>query len=130
MNKGGWLFVIIAGGYIAFELSMLNKLGYRMEVDHILERMVSAQHAMTRCSQATSTEQQNFSHRLERFMGRAKRELSEANPAMDDAQIATILDGQVSDIQQSTDVAIATLGCESPEVSTLVRRYAVYARRR
>lgn len=127
MNKGGWLFVIIVGGYIAFEISMLNRLGYRMEVDHVLDQMVSAQHAVARCGNATSSQKKKFARRLATLETRATRELAESDPSLDSAQIAAVIAGQMSEIQQSVDASIASLGCDSPEVETLFRRYTIYA---
>lgn len=127
MNKGGWLFVLIAGGYILFEISMLHKLGYRMEVDHILEQMISAQHAVARCGNPTSSQQKKFARRMATLETRASRELAESDPALDNGQIAALLAAQVSEIQQSVDASIASLGCDSPELAPLFRRYTIYA---
>jgi len=127
MNKGGWLFVLIAGGYLVFEVSMLQRLGYRMEVEHILEKMVSARQAMVRCGDATLSQQRQFARRLDLLETRASREWAEKDPALDAGQIAALFTGQVEAMQQSADVSVLEQGCDSQAVATLLKRYVIYA---
>lgn len=130
MTKGGWLFVIIAGGYLIFEVSMLQRLGYRMEVEHILEKMVSAEQAMVHCGDATPSQKKQYAKRLALLETRATREMAESNPALDAGQAAALFAGQVEAMQQLADASVLEQGCNSPAVATLLKRYAIYAGRR
>lgn len=127
MTKGGLLFVIIVGGYILFELSLLHKLGYRTEVDHILGQMVPAQEAVNRCGQASAAQQEKFARRMATLQTRAVRELEKAEPGLGEEQATAQFAAQVRDIRRSAEAAIAEQGCNSPDVVTMLRRYTIYA---
>lgn len=129
MNKGGWLFVLIAGGYLIFEVSMLQRLGYRMEVNHILEKMVSAQQAMRQCGEATPAQKSKFAKRLDQLETRASRESAESDPSLDAGQLTALFATQVEVMQRSAEASVLAQGCDSPAVATLLRRYAIYAGR-
>ncbi len=78
MNKGAWVFLIAAGGYILFELSLLQRFGYRMETDHILEKMVSADEAARRCGGVTRSQEKAYQAKFNRLTQRITRELNDS----------------------------------------------------
>lgn len=100
-----------------------------MEVDHILEKMVSAQQAMSRCGNASAAQQNKYARRLATLQSRATRELAETNPTLDAKQLAALFAKQVDTMKQSAAEQITALGCDSPEVVTLMKRFLIYAGR-
>ena len=126
MNKAGLVFVVIAGGYILFELSMLHRLGYRMEADYILQQMVSAQEAMRRCGGATGSPAKAFDEKLERLIQRAEREARQVEPDPGAAAAAAAVESRVAAIRAELAALVAREGCDSPELATWVTRYRIY----
>lgn len=127
MKTGGWLFALIVGAYVLFEVTLLHKLGYRMEVDHILHQMVSAEHAVRRCAEASDSQTRKYEKRLATLKTRAKREAKENNPGMKSAETDVFLNRQITEIQTSVDAVISRQGCDGPDVDLMVRQFRIYA---
>lgn len=132
MNKGAWLFALFAGGYILFEISMLHRLGYRMEADHILQQMVAAEETIKRCAHPTASQQAQFQKKLDRLLVRYRKERAQADASAEaDAQPrpADTPERQVRAIRKATAEQIAKEGCDSAQAVTSLRRYPIYAGR-
>lgn len=129
MNKGAWLFALFAGGYVVFELSMLHKMRHRMEVDHILHQMVSAEHAVVSCDGATGSQREKYGKRIASLKVRAARELAELQPELGEAEIVQFIDDEIATIRQQVDAAISAQGCDGPEVAVYRKRFKIYAGR-
>jgi hypothetical protein len=131
MNKGGVLFVLLAGGYIVFELSMLHRLGYRMEVDYILDQMVSSEQAVKHCGQANADQRITFRKKLDRLIQRGIREQQEAagNHPAADTRVVESVDARILAIRNRMDSVVAEQGCQSKIMTTWQRRYTIYAGR-
>ncbi len=130
MNKGAWLFAVFAGGYILFELSMLHRLGYRMEADHILEQMISAEETARLCGEPTISQQDQFQEKFDRLLVRYRREQEARDNGVTDSASppsADNLERRVRAIREATKKQIETKGCKSKQAATWLRRYTIYA---
>ncbi len=126
MNKAGLVFAVIAGGYILFELSMLHRLGYRMEADYILRQMVSAQEAMRLCGDASGSDPEAFGRKLDLLIGRAVREAREVEPDPGEEGAAAAVGERIAGIRAELAEQVAREGCDSGEVATWITRYGIY----
>lgn len=129
MNKAGVLFVVIVLGYILFELSMLHRLGYRMEADYILEQMVPSAEAAALCGVPSARQQDAFAVKLERVVRRAVKERGEADPRANPGNHAAEVEAQLAALRAGVTALVDAEGCDGESVSTLLRRYTIYAGR-
>jgi hypothetical protein len=129
VNKAGLLFVAIAGGYVLFELSMLHRLGYRMEADHILEQMASAAEATALCATSSRKQRDAYNVRFDRLLQRALRERADRDPQAAPEQLLAQVEAELEDYRATVGELVRDGGCESEALSTLLRRYTIYAGR-
>jgi hypothetical protein len=129
VNRAGLLFVVIAGGYVLFELSMLHRLGYRMEADHILEQMASSAEAAALCGAPSERQSDTYRVRFDRLVQRSLRERGEQAPQAQREQLTAGLEAELAQIRARVAELVAESGCDSEAVSTLLRRFTIYAGR-
>ena len=135
MNKGAWLFALFVGGYVLFEVTMLHRFAYRMEADHILQQMLSAEEAMKQCGEPSARQSNRFSARLEGLLQRAERERrdaladvsSDGEPGVTPA--AGALQDTVAKLRSDAEARVRSEGCDSDASVTDLRRYLIYAGR-
>lgn len=118
MNKGAWLFLIAAGGYILFELSLLHRFGYRMESDHILGKMISADEAARRCDGVTQSQENTFQVKFDRLAQRIARELADSTE-VDPVEASRVPAGTHSDsIPELSLTTGLDQGSDNPNAAT------------
>lgn len=125
MKIGQTLFIILAVGYIGFEIYMVKKMKYRTEPTHIFSQHVEAAAAVDACGQLDDDRSDVFAKNFQYARGRAIVDIVPV--AGEDAETHVI--EQERALRQGVATMIEQQGCDDMEVWKLRKRYSNLARR-
>lgn len=128
MNPGAIVFVVIAVGYFALELSTMHRLKYRTEPLYIYEEYVTADTAAMRCREPDSAERSDFLRNFGAVRRRAAKHLAEENPNESSNEISVRLDSLEAARSREVTEFIDANSCSQSEVWRWAKLHEVRAR--
>lgn len=128
MNAGTVAAIIVAAGYIGFELHAVSRAGYRMEPSHILGEFATAQRGAEVCGDPDAATHERFVRNYAWTQRRARTALGDTDPTLDPAQLDARIAEQINQFHAQVDTLIADHGCKHIDVWRLVKRHDNLAR--
>lgn len=129
MNKASLPFLLIIGLYLGFEAFTASRAAYRLEPLYIFDQLVSAERAMIRCGAADEQTLAQYRGTLRSVADKALAALAEANSATEQTAEEAIQARRL-ERELAVDALVEERGCSHSEVTTLQKRFSIYARRR
>jgi hypothetical protein len=123
MNGAGWLFVLFALGYVAFELYGLHSSKHLMQPDHIYGQFVLADQARLNCGEADEERDARFAHNLDSMRRTAEKDLRKAEPELSAEAAAARVDELEAGRRSEVDALVQSNGCGDRQIWTWLRLY-------
>ena len=114
--------------YMAFELHVLVRNKHRTEPLYIHDRYVEARRAVALCGDPDPQQRAAFERNLAAVSRRARADLAEQNPALDEDGVDRALAERAAAVAGTVDALVDEEGCEATEVWKLVKRHELRAR--
>ena len=128
MNKGGILFLLLAAGYVGFELYILQQTGYRTEPLFIFDKFVTADQAAARCPGPDAGQRERFARNLQSVRRRAMREVAETNPQWAPPKVERTIAERAAQKRGEVDAMVDARGCDDSAVWELLKGFENRAR--